>query len=118
MKKDNNFSTAPKTPPNRRSDGEELEAVALEYNMSLQAPVVLAAGKGYVAKNIIKEAKKLNIPIHRDEETARMLNMLKIGEEIPPELYFVVAQILIYVGDMDKTKGEALVKASPKNTNQ
>jgi type III secretion system FlhB-like substrate exporter len=28
--------------------------------------------------------------------------MLHIGEEIPPELYQVVAQILIYVGEIDK----------------
>ncbi|MDR1692802.1 MAG: EscU/YscU/HrcU family type III secretion system export apparatus switch protein [Oscillospiraceae bacterium] len=78
------------------------EAVVLEYDPNRGVPSVVAQGKGHVAERIISIAKEHNVPIHEDPELASLLNMLHIGEEIPPELYQVVAQILIYVGEIDK----------------
>jgi flagellar biosynthesis protein len=82
------------------------EAVALEYTEGESAPVVVAAGKGAVAENIIRRAQELNVPLYEDPELAHTLNMLGIGEQIPPELYTVVAQVLIFVCDVDKLTGE------------
>ena len=41
------------------------------------------------------------MPVHEDPSLAHALNLLDIGDEIPPELYEVVAKILVFVGDMD-----------------
>ena len=78
------------------------EAAVLEYDPERGVPSVVAQGRGYVAENIIAAAKEHNIPIHEDPELARALNMLRIGEEIPSELYHIVAQILIYVAEIDQ----------------
>ena len=78
------------------------EAVALEYQPGVAAPQVVAAGKGAAAEKIIKKAQENAVPIHEDPELAHALNMLNIGDEIPRELYEVVAQILLYVADMDQ----------------
>ena len=78
------------------------EAVVLEYDPSRGVPHVVAQGKGYVAERIIAAAEEHKVPVHEDPELAHMLNMLQIGDEIPPELYHVVAQILIYVAETDR----------------
>jgi len=77
------------------------EAVALEYDPDQGVPVVTAAGKGKTAERIIEAAREHAVPIHEDPGLAHVLNTLGIGDEIPPELYNVVAQILIYVADLD-----------------
>ena len=81
------------------------EAVALEYDSGISAPTVVAAGRGHVAENIIKKAREYNVPIHADAELAHALNALQIGQEIPAELYTVVAQVLLYVKDIDEKSG-------------
>jgi flagellar biosynthesis protein len=82
------------------------EAVVLEYDPARGVPQVVAQGKGHVAERIISVAEENRIPIHEDPELAHMLNMLQIGDEIPPELYNVVAQVLIYVAKIDQKSGE------------
>ena len=58
----------------------------------------------YVAEKILKSAKEANVPVHKDEKLAKTLAKLELGDAIPPELYKVVAEILIYVNDMDTLK--------------
>ncbi len=82
------------------------QAVALEYDPDDYAPRVIASGSGHIAEKIIDKAKDENIPIHEDEELARTLSKLSIGDAIPPELYEVVAEILVFVDAMDKLKGK------------
>lgn len=82
------------------------QAVALEYNPAEDAPKVIASGRGIVAEKIIEKAKESDVPIHRDDKLADTLSRLEIGEMIPPELYEVVAEILIFVDSMDKLKGK------------
>lgn len=78
------------------------QAVALEYNPEDSAPKVLAIGKGALAEKIIEQAKTANVPVHRDDKLANTLSKLEIGDMIPPELYEVVAEILVFVDGMDK----------------
>jgi flagellar biosynthesis protein len=80
------------------------EAVALSYEEDVSAPTVVAAGRGYVAENIIKTAQEAGVPIHADAMLAHALNMLQVGQEIPPELYNVVAQVLLYVREIDEAR--------------
>jgi flagellar biosynthesis protein len=82
------------------------QAIALEYDPNDIAPKVIATGSGHVAERILDEAKKENIPVHEDEKLAATLSKLDVGENIPPELYEVVAEILVFVDAMDKLKGK------------
>lgn len=82
------------------------QAIALEYNPEKDAPKVIASGRGKLAERIIEKAKESDVPIHRDDKLADTLSRLEIGDMIPPELYEVVAEILIFVDSMDKLKGK------------
>ena len=82
------------------------QAIALEYNPQEDAPKVIATGRGKIAEKIIEKAKESDVPIHRDDKLADTLSRLEIGDMIPPELYEVVAEILIFVDSMDKIKGK------------
>ena len=44
--------------------------------------------------------------MHEDSKLADTLSKLEIGEMIPPELYEVVAEILVFVDAMDKIKAK------------
>jgi flagellar biosynthesis protein len=85
---------------------ESRTAVALSYEPENNAPKVLASGKGYLADKIIERAKEAQIPLHKDEQLAQTLSKLEIGTEIPPELYEVVAEILVFVDKLDRIKGK------------
>ena len=85
-------------------------AVALAYNPGDAAPKILATGKGEVAEKIIETAKANDVPFYQDNKLADTLSRLEIGDAIPPELYDVVAEILVFVDDMDKMKAK-LAKA-------
>lgn len=83
------------------------KAIALQYEPETDnAPKVIATGEGYLAEKIIEKAAEANVPLHKDEKLADSLSSLEIGETIPPELYSVVAEILIFVDHMDRIKGK------------
>ena len=81
-------------------------AVALEYDPNDAAPKILAAGKGYLAEKIIEQAKEADVPLYQDEKLASTLSKLEIGDMIPPELYGVVAEVLVFVDRMDRIKSK------------
>ena len=85
---------------------KEKTAVAIQYDPGDAAPKILATGKGHIAQKIIEEAKKADVPFYKDSKLADTLSRLEIGEAIPPELYEVVAEILVFVDDMDKVKSK------------
>ena len=74
-------------------------AVALRYDDSSDAaPIVIAKGADLVAKNIREKAKEHGIEIVENKSLARTLfYTVEIGDEIPPELYQTVAEILAFV---------------------
>ena len=82
------------------------QAIALEYDPNDAAPKVIATGRGALAEKIIEKAKESDVPVHRDDKLADTLSRLEIGDMIPPELYEVVAEILIFVDSMDKIKNK------------
>ena len=88
------------------ADEEEKTAVALAYEPGEETPKILATGKGEVAERIIDEAKKNDVPFYKDSALAETLSKLKLGDAIPPELYEVVAQILVFVDKMDRLKSK------------
>lgn len=85
---------------------EEKTAVALSYEIGDAAPKILATGKGALADKIIEKAKEADVPLYKDNKLANTLSTLQIGDMIPPELYEVVAEVLVFVDDMDKLKAK------------
>ena len=89
-----------------QKDTKPKQAIALEYDPAEDAPKVIASGRGLLAERIIEKAKEANVPIHRDDKLADTLSRLEVGEMIPPELYEVVAEILVFVDAMDKIRSK------------
>ena len=50
----------------------------------------------------MKKQKENNVHIYEDEELATTLNTFNIGDEIPPELYEVVAGIFAFIKSLDE----------------
>ena len=90
----------------KKEEKKVRQAIALEYNPSEDAPRVIASGRGILAEKIIEKAKESQVPVHRDDKLADTLSRLDIGDMIPPELYEVVAEILVFVDAMDKIKAK------------
>ena len=82
------------------------KAVALSYEAGEVAPKIVATGKGELAEKIVKTAEESKVPVHKDDKLADTLSKLEIGDVIPPELYEIVAEILVFVDDMEKLKGK------------
>ncbi len=74
-------------------------AVALRYDQEKDsAPKVVAKGKGSIAEKIIEVARRHEVPVVRREELARSLfSSVEVGDEIPPEFYRAVAEIIAFV---------------------
>jgi flagellar biosynthetic protein FlhB len=74
-------------------------AVAIQYDGDqMRAPKVLAKGAHLVAERIVKLAREKNIPVIQNIPLARALyRTVEIDDEIPPELYVAMAEVLAYV---------------------
>ena len=73
------------------------QAIAIQYNPDEVATKILASGTGIIADKIIEKAKSSDVPLYEDNKLANTLSKLDIGEYIPPELYSIVAEILVFV---------------------
>lgn len=78
------------------SQFDNKKAAALKYDGGSKAPVVVAAGSGYVAQKIIEVAQTNDVPVYQDNSLATLLAQLKVGAEIPPELYQAIVEIYVY----------------------
>lgn len=79
-------------------DPRKLRAAALRYNAQEdQAPVVVAAGSGYVAQKIIEVADECGVMVYHDDSAATLLAQLNLGQSIPPDLYQMVVDIYLTV---------------------
>ena len=72
-----------------------LRAIALQYDGE-NAPTVTASGEGAIAEEILRIAREHNIPLREDALLAELLSDLNLGEEIPPMLYRVIAEVIAY----------------------
>lgn len=72
-------------------------AIALHYEKGTNAPVVVAKGKGTIGEKIVEIAKAHDIPIEENEILAGALSKVELGDEIPPDLYKAVAEVLVFV---------------------
>lgn len=82
------------------------KAVALRYKPEQHAaPVVAAKGQGRVAERIVEAARKHGVPVQEDASLVEVLSQLDLNEEIPPELYQLVAELLSFLYRADRRLG-------------
>ena len=88
------------------------KAVALLYDReSSDAPQVIASGKGIIAEKIIETAQEAGIYIQEDPDLVEILSRVPLGEEIPPELYQTIAEVLSFVYQMNDKFREKVKKS-------
>lgn len=74
-------------------------SVAIQYDSgNMHAPKVVAKGQDYVALRIRQIAMQHGIPVIERKPLARAIyKNVKVGQEIPPQFYQAIAEILAYV---------------------
>ena len=78
-------------------------AIALKYEKSMAAPVVLAKGQDFLAERIKQVARENKVVVVENKPLARALYpIVEIGDVVPPELYQAVAEVLAYVYRLKK----------------
>ncbi|NOU93453.1 FhlB domain-containing protein [Paenibacillus sp. LMG 31456] len=89
------------------------KAVALKYSSENKgAPILVAKGKGNVAEAIMKKAKDNGVPVQEDSSLVEVLSKLDLDQEIPPELYKLVAEILSFIYRSDGRAKQQIRKRS------
>lgn len=87
------------------------KAVALKYIPGkTEAPVVVAKGQGEIADMILQKAKENGVAVQEDAALVEVLSQLDLNQQIPPELYNLVAEILSFVYQSDRSAGERRLK--------
>lgn len=86
-------------------DQRRRQAVALAYGDGDAAPRVVAQGYGLVAERIIAEAGRQGIYVHDSPQLVSLLMQLDLDEQIPAGLYQVIAELLVWVREIES--GEA-----------
>jgi flagellar biosynthesis protein len=76
------------------------QAVALSFD-GKSSPKITAQGKDLVAEEIISIAKKAGIHIHQDPHLSEFLQLLELGDEVPKELYLLIAELIAFVYMLD-----------------
>lgn len=77
-------------------------AVALRYRPEAgAAPEIVAKGEGFLAEEILRIARENDVPLRQDPALAGALATLDIGQQIPPELFRAVAEVLAFVYKMN-----------------
>jgi flagellar biosynthetic protein FlhB len=83
-------------------------AIALQYESGMNAPLCLAKGVDAVALKIREVAGEHAIPVVENPPLARALHAtVEVDQEIPPEHYKAVAEIIGYVMKLRRAVGRA-----------
>lgn len=89
----------------KKRESKRKKTAALKYNPEKdKAPRIVASGSGNIAEKILEKARQENIPIKEDRDLVEVLSRLNVGEEIPEELYSVIAEILSFFYKLDELK--------------
>ena len=83
-------------------------AIALQYGMEMEAPVLVAKGRNLLAAQIKEIARWHGIPIVENPPLAHALyRAVEVGQAIPPQLYAVVAEILAAIWRAQARAGQS-----------
>ncbi|HBA86716.1 MAG TPA: flagellar biosynthesis protein FlhB [Geobacter sp.] len=85
-----------------KSPSDMKRAVAMAYSPEDGAPRVIAKGSGINAEAIISVANESGVYVHQSPELVNLLMQVDLDNEIPPELYQVVAELLAWLYSLDQ----------------
>jgi flagellar biosynthesis protein len=82
----------------KNSTSKPKSAVGLKYQQGevSEAPTIVAKGFGDLADEIIALAKESGVLIHEDPYLSDFLATLDLGQEIPEQLYHVIAELISF----------------------
>lgn len=99
-----------------KKKGSPTRAAVIRYDKENdKAPIIVAQGEGEIADKIIAKAKEHDIPLQEDSMLLENLLELDLGNNVPPQLYQVVAEVLLLVRRANV--GE-MVPAMPRTVQQ
>jgi len=90
------------TPEKRKS------AIALAYQAGNTAPRVVAKGRGLIAQAIIERAREHGVFVHESEDLVGILMQVELDENIPPQLYQAVAELLAWIYRLERTENPSV----------
>lgn len=86
------------------------KAIALKYDEKKDdAPHVVAKGEGAIAKQIIERAIAHHVPIQQDQTLVELLSEVNVNDQIPEELYGVVAELFAFIYRLDQEVGKKTI---------
>ena len=71
------------------------KAIGLKYD-GKNAPNVVSRGFDELAEEIVAAAKEAGVLVHEDPELANFLAKLEVGEEIPRDVYVIIAELISF----------------------
>jgi len=77
-------------------------AVALAYLGGKSTPKVVAKGRGLLAEAIIERAREAGVYVHESRELVAMLMQVDLDQNIPPQLYLAVAELLAWLYQLER----------------
>jgi flagellar biosynthesis protein len=83
-------------------------AIALAYQAGDSAPKVVAKGRGLIAQAIIERAKEHGVYVHESEDLVGILMQVELDENIPPQLYQAVAELLAWLYRLERGETPAI----------
>ena len=86
-------------------------AVAISYNEEKKSPFVSALGYESRAQAIIDMAKELGVYVHKDPVLLNELKALKEGEQVPEQLFQIIAEILAFSYLLQGKTPESYIRA-------
>lgn len=84
-------------PGQHASSEERALAVALAYTPGRSAPRVVAKGRGLIAEEIVLRAREHGVFVHESPELVSLLMQVDLDAAIPPQLYVVIAELLVWL---------------------
>lgn len=88
----------------KKRELEGPSAVALRYNEGEdEKPIVVAHGRGAIAQRILELAKENDVPMQEDPSLVSDLIDMDLGANVPPQLYHVIAEVLIMLEEVEKS---------------
>jgi len=85
----------------RNEQAARPSAVALSHANKNRAPLVVAKGYGAVADSIVRRARESGLYVHESPELVQLLMQVRLDDEIPPQLYLAVAQVLAWLYQLE-----------------
>lgn len=82
-------------------------AVAIQYDRTtMAAPRCIAKGRDHMARRLREIAMEHGVPVVERPELARALHSgVEVGQDIPPDFYRAVAEVLAYVYRISRRRG-------------